>query len=234
MYGTDNRSILDALKRLDGKGRAVVCIDPDTITDEEMSSMHALGARGARLNLRTRSQRMDKDGFREILYKYADKIRPFGWALQVYTSLDQIELIAPDVPSLGVPVVFDHLGSPEGSVPPKELPGYAQLMKLLEEKYVYVKLSGTYRFPDTPGVGEYVKEILKVAPTQVVWASDWPHSGSVSQNPRGDRNKVQDYRKISTVDFIATCKDWCDYDEDLIRKIWVDNPRRLWQYDGAD
>ena len=107
-------------------------------------------------------------------------------------------------------------------------------MKLLAAKKAYVKLSGTYRFPDTPGIGEYVQEILRMAPTQVVWASDWPHSGGVSKSPDGDRNKVQEYRKVDTTAFIATCKKWCNYDEDLMHMIWVENPRRLWQYDGDD
>jgi predicted TIM-barrel fold metal-dependent hydrolase len=234
VYGTDNSYILDGLTRLKGKGRAVVCIDPDTVTDEELSSMHALGARGARLNLRTRGDKLERRDFEKVLLKYANRIRSFGWVLQIYTSLDQIALIAPIIPSLGIPVVFDHLGSPEGNVPPKDLPGYADLMKLLEGKIVYVKLSAVYRFPDTPGMEEYVKGILRVAPTQVVWASDWPHTGGVSKNPGGDRKCIQDYRKVSIPEFVATCKSWCDHDEDLMRKIWVDNPRRLWQYDDAD
>ncbi|KUJ07655.1 amidohydrolase 2 [Mollisia scopiformis] len=234
VYGTDNRSILDALVKLKGKGRAVVCIDPDEITDKELRSMHGLGVRGVRLNLRTRSQTIDPILFTKLLRKYADKIRPLGWALQIYTSLDQIKHIAAVIPSLGIPIVFDHLGSPEGTRPPKALLGYSELMSLLKEKLVYVKLSGTYRFPNTPGIGEYVEEILRCAPTQVVWASDWPHSGGVSRNPGGDRKKVQEYRVVSTTDFIVRCKEWCKYDEDLIQKIWVENPRRLWQYDAQD
>jgi len=153
-----------------------------------------------------------------------------GWVIQIFVSFDQIQHIADIIPSLGVPVVFDHLGMPEATVPPKLLSGYCDLMALLEQKLVYRKLSGMYRFPNTPGMKEYVQEILRIAPTQVVWASDWPHSGGAAENPGGDRNKIQEYRQVSIPEFIETCKKWCDYDEDLIKKIWVDNPRRLWQY----
>lgn len=234
VYGTDNTSILDALARLNGKGRAVVCIDPDVITDSELTTMHNLGVRGVRLNLRSTSQQVDPIKFAKVLRKYADRIRSFGWALQIYTSLDQIKLIAPVILSLGVPVIFDHLGSPEGTVPPKNQPGYGELMALLKHKVAFVKLSGIYRFESTPGIEEYVKNILEIAPTQMVWASDWPHSGGISKNPDGDRNKVQEYRKVSIPGFIDTCKRWCNYDSDLIYRIWVENPRRLWQYDGKD
>lgn len=230
VYGDDNSSLLDALTRLKGKGRAVVCIDPDTITDTELSSMHNLGVRGVRLNLRTRFEKIDPVAFMEVLRKYADRVRKLNWVIQIYLSLEQIKYIAEVIPSLGVPVVFDHLGTPEGTMAPKFLPGYSELMNLLKEKHAYVKLSGTYRFANIPSIEEYVKEILKVAPTQVVWASDWPHSGGVSENPGGDRKKVQEFRKVSIPDFIESCKAWCNYDEDLMHKIWVDNPRSLWQY----
>jgi predicted TIM-barrel fold metal-dependent hydrolase len=234
VYGTDNTSILDALRRLNGKGRAVVCIDPDEIKDEELCTMHELGVRGVRLNLRTRSEKVDGEVFGKILHKYADRIRPFGWAIQIYTSLDQTALIVPHVPSLGIPVVFDHMASPEGNIVPRKMNGYRELLDLLQQKLAYVKLSGLYRLYETPGLEGYIREILRVAPTQIVWASDWPHSGGVSKNPGGDRNRVQEYRKVSVPDFIANCKRWCDYDEELMYKIWVENPRRLWQYQESD
>lgn len=212
----------------------MVCIDPDKITDAELSSMHDLGVRGVRLNLGTRSEKLEPTLFSNLLRKYAKKIQRFGWAIQIYTSLDQIKHIASIVPSLGVTVVFDHLGSPAGTDTPRNMSGYQELMMLLKHKLAYVKLSGIYRFVDTPGIGQYVRDILETAPTQVVWASDWPHSGGVSRNPGGNRNKVQEYRTVSVPEFIQNCKEWCDFDEDLMHKIWVENPRRLWQYDEQD
>ena len=67
----------------------------------------------------------------------------------------------------------------------------------------------------------------------MVWASDWPHTGGVAANPQGDRQALQEYRKFDVPAFIAQCKKWCEEDEVLIQKIFVDNPRRLWQY-GED
>jgi predicted TIM-barrel fold metal-dependent hydrolase len=231
VYGTDNRSLLDALKRLNGKGRGVVCIDPETITDEELEDMHSLGVRGVRLNLFTWSQKLDKTTFIETLRKYADRIHPFGWVLQLYISLDQIQLVASEIPALGIPVVIDHLGAPAADKPPRKQAGYAEFMSLLKRRQVWVKLSGTYRFAGLPELEQYAQEIIRLAPSQIVWASDWPHSGGVQHNPGGDRHISQEYRKISIPEFIETCKRWCNYDEDTIQKIWVENPRRLWQYD---
>jgi predicted TIM-barrel fold metal-dependent hydrolase len=96
-----------------------------------------------------------------------------------------------------------------------------------------------YRFPDLPDLDEYVTDILRSAPDSVVWASDWPHSGGVEANPDGDRNKVQCYRQVDDVAWIKRCKGWCERVDrsgkgQLVHKIWVDNPRRLWQYNGDD
>ncbi|GAD99979.1 hypothetical protein ARB_02111 [Paecilomyces variotii No. 5] len=239
VYQNDNSSILDALRRLNGKGRAVVCIDPKTVTDAELRELHAAGARGIRLNFRTSSKRVDTETFERLLFEAAERIRPFGWVLQLYVSLDQIAQFAAVVPQLGVTVVIDHIGHPEPSKGPARLQeGYREFMELLKSGLVYTKLSGTYRFDDLPDLDSYVQEILATAPDRVVWASDWPHSGGVSRNPGGDRKKVQEYRKVDDRAWIARCKTWCRLaggteGNELVRKIWVDNPRSLWQY-GED
>ncbi|KAL2815053.1 hypothetical protein BDW59DRAFT_166967 [Aspergillus cavernicola] len=239
VYHNDNTCLLDSLRRLKGKGRAVACIDPQTVTDAELRELHDAGTRGIRLNFRTSSKRVDIATFAALLTQAADRIRPFGWVLQVYVSLDQVAQFASVVPRLGVPVVIDHIGHPEPSKgPPRLQEGYQEFMGLLSSGLVYTKLSGTYRFNDLPELDSYVQEILATAPDRVVWASDWPHSGGVLRNPGGDRNQIQEYRKIDDKGWIAQCKRWCwlvggDRGNDLVRKIWVDNPRRLWQY-GED
>jgi predicted TIM-barrel fold metal-dependent hydrolase len=86
---------------------------------------------------------------------------------------------------------------------------------------------------------EYVVDVLRAAPDHIVWATDWPHSSGVAANPGGDPNKVQEYRKIDDFKWIAQCWDWCRMaeggtGEGLAKKIWVENPKRLWQYDGVD
>lgn len=138
------------------------------------------------------------------------------------------------IPELGVPVIIDHLGHPDLTPAVQHQNGYREFLDLLGKGLVYTKMSGTYRFSELEGLDEYAREILRIAPTQVVWASDWPHSGGVSQNPDGDRKAPQDYRKVDDAGFVAQSVKWCDGNEDLIRKIWIENPTRLWQYSGDD
>lgn len=231
VYGTDNELLLGALRELKGKGRAVVSIDPQTISDQDLDEMHALGVRGVRINLKSTLQNKSKDELTTTLRSYVQRVQRLKWAIQLHIGLADIEKIASEIPKLGVPVVIDHLATPEKTSAPRLQPGYTEFLDLLSKKQVWVKLSGIYRFAELPELDTYVGEILRVAPTQVVWASDWPHTGGVAANPQGDRHALQEYRKFDVPSFIAQCKEWCQGDEALIQNIFVENPRRLWQYE---
>ncbi|KAL9135927.1 MAG: hypothetical protein Q9175_002858 [Cornicularia normoerica] len=234
VYDTDNNLLLQSLGHLKGKGRAVVSIDPETISEQELDEMHALGVRGIRINLKSTSQNKSKKELITTLRSYVQRIHRLKWAIQLHIGLADIEKIASEVPNLGVPVVIDHLATPEKTLAPRLQPGYAECLDLLSKKQVWIKLSGIYRFAELPELDSYVREILRVAPTQVVWASDWPHTGGVAANPQGDRLALQEYRIFDISTFVAQCKQWCEEDEGLIQKIFVDNPRKLWQYEEED
>lgn len=209
-------------------------IDPKTISDSDLDEMHALGVRGIRINLKSTSQNKSKEELVALLGSYVQRIHRLKWAIQLHIGLADIEKIADEILELGVPVVIDHLATPDETLAPRLQPGYTQFMDLLSKKQVWVKLSGIYRFSELPELDNYVREILRIAPTQVVWASDWPHTAGVAANPQGDRQALQEYRKIDVAAFIAQCKEWCKDDEVLIQKIFVDNPRRLWQYEEGN
>jgi predicted TIM-barrel fold metal-dependent hydrolase len=236
-YGMDNSSMLAALEKLGGKGRGVVVINPDTITDEELNRMHAIGVRGIRVNFHTRKDKITREAFRTLVQKYANRIRRLNWVIQFWIELYQFALVADVIPELGVDVVVDHLGGPHSTTMPiQQQEGQKEVLKLLREKKMYVKLSGIYRFngEGMPGLDEYITEILRDAPDQVVWGSDRPHPAGPERNPDGDRMKTQDYLEIDIPAFIERCRAWAGHDEALIKKIFVDNPRRLWRYDYDD
>lgn len=233
-YGNDNRITIDAMNDLKGKGRAVVLIDPEKITEKELDALHRAGVRGARLNIKTGSIELDKATFVKQLRLYADKIRSRDWVLQLYMGLWQFPLVADEIPKLGVDVCIDHVGSPDPTKAASEQDGYAELIESLRRKEIWIKLSGTYRFAELPDMDEYCQKVVHTAPDRIIWASDWPHSGSVAHNPGGDRKVHQDYRKIDDVGFLKKCIDWCDGDEEIVRQIWVENPRKLWRYEADD
>ena len=234
VYGTDNRLLLQSLRDLRGKGRAVVALDPSAVSEAELDEMHALGVRGVRINLKSTLQEKGRQELVEVLRLYARRVRRFNWAIQLHVGLADVGKIADEVPKLGVRIVIDHLATPDQTLAPRLQPGYAAFMDLLSKKLIWVKLSGIYRFAELPELDGYVREILRVAPTQVVWASDWPHTGGAAavKLNGGDRDALQEYRKFDVPAFIKQCKVWCEGDEGLIEKIFVENPRTLWQYEA--
>lgn len=232
VYGNDNALLLQRLRELNGRGRGVVSIDPQTISDKELDDMHAIGVRGVRLNLKSTATHLDAATLRRTLGQYADKIRRLKWSLNLHVGFSEVATIYEFVHEAGVEVVLDHMATPSPKEDPRSQKGYSELMDLLGKKQVWVKLSGLYRFAELPGMDSYIKEVLRLAPTQVIWASDWPHTGGKDKSPGGDRNKVQDYRQVDIPAFLERCLDWCEGDQDLMHKILVDNPRRLWQYDS--
>lgn len=213
---------------MNGRARAVVCIDPTKISEGELQSLHEAGARGVRLNFKTWGKSMTKTQLSERLKRYAEKIRHLGWVIQVYITLDQVPLIRDVVRRLGVPVVLDHMASPDPSTPAREQQGYFELLELMREDLIWVKISGTYRFSQLPDLDEYGKTLIRTNPNRVVWASDWPHTGGVEHNPRGNRHEHQDYRIYDDFQFIRRCFDWCGRDQTLIDKLFSQNPRTLW------
>ncbi|KAK5090405.1 hypothetical protein LTR05_000577 [Lithohypha guttulata] len=228
VYGTDNSSIMSALAQLGGKGRAVVAIDPSKITESEILEMHRAGVRGIRLNLKTFGRTCDKEILEVELLLCADRIRKFGWCIQLYIGLEQVALLHDVLPNLGVQVVIDHMGSPTVEERVQEQVGYAEMIDLLQRGLIWVKLSGVYRFSNVPGLDQYGKTLIRTNPDRVVWASDWPHTGGTAFNISGDDNRVQQFRKVDDAGFVVKCFDWCGQEPQVIRKLFVENPETLW------
>ena len=184
------------------------------------------------MNLKSTATNLDEATLQSKLGQYAKRIRRLKWSLNLHVGFSELATISKFIRDQEVDVVLDHMATPELVKEPMAQKGFPELMDLLGRKLVWIKLSGLYRFAGTPRIHEYIKEVLRVAPSQVIWASDWPHTGGQAHNPGGDRNKPQEYRKVDIPAFIESCLVWCDGDENLIHKILVDNPRRLWQYDA--
>ncbi|KAF3908043.1 hypothetical protein ABW21_db0202851 [Orbilia brochopaga] len=244
VHGTDNRCILNALSDLsaqkpDSQPRAIVSIDPHTISDDELATMHAAGVRGARMNLKSSLAEPSAAEFERTLRAYADRLKPLKtWPLQIHLSLHQVPLIAETIPKLGITVIIDHLAAPstrEPLQPAREQLGYKEFMRLLSRGEIYTKLSGTDRFPNLPALHEYATEVVATASDRVVWASDWPHTGGVRMNPGGDRLRHQGFRAVNDHGLLQRAVEvYCKGDEDIVRRVWRDNARALWDYTGDD
>ena len=94
VYGNDNRSIVDAMQRFGPQCRAVVTLDPENMTGEQLDEMHGFGVRGVRLNFKSKGETPSRQALEAVLLRVANLIRSRNWFIQLYLGLSQVRLIA--------------------------------------------------------------------------------------------------------------------------------------------
>jgi predicted TIM-barrel fold metal-dependent hydrolase len=176
VYGSDNTAMLDALALDPQRLRGVAVITLDT-SRAELERMHALGVRGVRCNIVDVKEGKGKLPM-EQLQALAQLIKPFGWHLEFLMHVNEFPQLDELLADFPVDVVFGHLGyMPAGSG--VDAPGFAALLRLLKAGRAWVKLTGPYRISGTDlpytDVTPLAQGLLKTAPGQIIWGSDWPH-----------------------------------------------------------
>ncbi len=213
VYGRDHTSFEHWLKICSGWMRGVAVVYPDTPT-ADIERWHALGARGTRCNAL-----FDGGVSADVLPRIVERVRDFGWHLQVLmdVSRDPQQVLA--LADLGVPLVVDHCGH----VPATQAlgsRGFQNLLALLREGQAWVKLSGLYRLTSQrSGFGDtlpLVEALLRANPAQLVWGSDWPH-------PAIAPPMVDDGHLVNAL--LDACSDA------ELQQVLVDNPSRLYWSD---
>ncbi|MEM7378324.1 MAG: amidohydrolase family protein [Pseudomonadota bacterium] len=172
VYGTDNRTTLSAIEST-ATVKAVVVVD-NGVSIAELRALSEAGAVGCRVNQLFQSNAAAGD-----LTTFARTLAEVNWHLQMLTDVSAIDDLASLVRALPVPLVFDHLGH----MPAKQgvdHPGFQQLLRVLGDGQVWVKLSGPYRVsdgttPDCADVVPLVDALVRTNPDRLVWGSDWPH-----------------------------------------------------------
>lgn len=180
VYGFDNRCSLDAAASLGPNGRAVVEIDESSVTDEELFSMHAKGARGVRLSVALVGD-PDDGLFMRIAARVtatATRIEPLNWHIEIMTPSWLSVRLLPVLRSTGLSFCLGHVAG----LRPCHGPVDGDLDIICEElemdRRCHVKLSAFYRLsphPDYSDLVPVVKRLAAVAPGQMLWGSDYPH-----------------------------------------------------------
>lgn len=191
-YGTDCTSLLSFLLEL-GKTntKGIGVIDPDTTTDEQINQMHSAGVRGIRVNLYKYSAMHDLERQKVALREHARRITRFpGWTM-AFTHVhpefwgDLRPTIESEVASKGIRLVTDHFALLKGrTLLPAEYqgdvtkqPGFSEIISLVRDGLLWVKLSAPYRVSDAAPSYEDLKPVVRALveanPRRVLWGSDW-------------------------------------------------------------
>ncbi|WP_144638312.1 amidohydrolase family protein [Bordetella genomosp. 13] len=212
VHGTDNRYMLEVLRRHPRQLRGVAVVSPE-VTDRELETLHAAGVRGTRLNVLFGGG----VGF-DALETLARRIAGLGWHLQFLMDVRQLPELMPRLQRLPVPCVFDHMGH----MPVSEgldHPGFQALLSGVKHNGWWAKLSGAYRISDQfdtyDDVTPWAQALIEAAPDRMVWGSDWPHV-AISRMP--DTGTLRNL-----------LPKWAP-DAQQRRRILVDNPQALYDF----
>jgi len=214
-YGTDNRCTLEAVAKLGTtRARAVVVTRPDE-TEAGFRTLHGEGARAVRIFLGTPFLGLAD------LKPIAARIAPLGWHI-ILQDPNGMDLPAWDaaIDGAACPVVIDHLGRVPpgpGAMASATHPMFQDLLRLLDKRDVYVKLSGFYYASATgwpyQDVEQRVRALVEARPDRLLYGANWPH-------PRM-QPKPDDARELDLL------LDWVP-DPKTRDMILRDNPARLY------
>lgn len=212
VYGTDNRYLLETLRRHPDRLRGIAVVSPE-VTDAELEAMHAAGVRGLRINVLFGGG----IGFK-AMETLAHRIKDLGWHMQFLMDVNTLPELMPRMTALPVPGIVDHMGHTPVAQG-LDAPGFAALRSLVRDHGYWVKLSGAYRiserFPTFDDVTPFAQALIEDAPDRMVWGSDWPH---VSLTRMPNTGALRNLLPL-----------WAP-DAETRRRILVDNPARLYGF----
>ncbi|WP_038852079.1 amidohydrolase family protein [Bordetella petrii] len=212
VHGTDNRYMLEVLRRHRDTLRGVAVVGPD-VGDRELETLHAAGVRGLRFNV------LFGGGVGlDALDRLAPRMAALGWHAQFLMDVRHLPEAMPRLAALPVPCVFDHMGHmpvAEGM----QHPGFQALLHGIREYGWWAKLSGAYRLSDQfdhyDDVTPWAQALIEAAPDRMVWGSDWPHVAIPRMPDTGVLRNL--------------LAKWAPSDA-LRRRILVDNPQTLYDF----
>lgn len=213
-YGVDNRGLIAALKEFGPEAARGVAVVNDKVSDAELKELNSAGVKGIRFNLSVAGDATSLD----MVPPLCERIKKMGWHIQVVAKPETIAANAELWSKTPCPIVFDHLGH----VTELNDPAMDLIVKLMQQKKAWVKLSGAY-IRSKVGAPTYAdrtpiaRAFIKAAPGQVVWGSDWPHPTSKPDNKPDDAI------------LLSLLGEWAESDA-LIKRILVDNPARLYGF----
>ncbi|NID15957.1 amidohydrolase family protein [Luteibacter yeojuensis] len=216
-HGTDNTAMLDAIARGEGRYRGVAIVD-DGIDDKGLETLDRGGVRGVRFNF---VQHLGGRPDMRVFWRVLDKVAEMGWHVVLHLDAnDIVELNGDVLAKIRVPFVIDHMGRVQAAEGLGQEPFRLLLALMRDNPLAWVKVCGAERvsagkrpFDDAiPFAGA----LIDAAPDRVLWGTDFPHPNIAKDMPNDG----------GLVDLMFR---FCP-DEDLRRRLLVDNPARLYDF----
>lgn len=186
IHGTDNRVVLDAIARSNGRYRGLANID-ETTTEAELEALDRGGIRGCRIVFLSRLGGTPDLG---RLDRLAARVARFGWHVDVYFEAIHIADFLPVLRRLPCPYVIDHMGGWHAQLGIGH-PAFVALTDLLrQDEKCWMKITGPERLseagPPFHDAVPFARALIGAAPDRVLWGTDWPHPNVTFMPNDGD------------------------------------------------
>ncbi len=213
VHGYDNSAAADLLAEKKGAYFGVALV-PVNVEMAELKRLDTQGFRGVRFNY---LQHLGGGPQVSEVMKLSSKLAALGWHLQLHLEANMVVKMVGELKLTPVPIVIDHMGRIDASRG-LDQPAFTHLLKLLEDKRFWVKVSGLERAsrqgaPYADAV-PFARKLVAEFGDRVLWGSDWPHP---------NLGAIPDDGVL--VDLIAELAD-----EKQRQALLVDNPERLYKF----
>jgi predicted TIM-barrel fold metal-dependent hydrolase len=171
-YGQDNRCLLDAIARSNGRFKGIAVVPHDLGLDA-LAHLKALGIVGIAVNTTVHGI-----GYYSNIAPLIGRLHDLDMFLQIQTEGDQFVGLLPLLTPSRVKILIDHCGRPIVADGPNQA-GFGAILSLADSGRATVKLSGYAKFAAKPfpysQAWPFVRALVDAySLDQCVWGSDWP------------------------------------------------------------
>jgi len=171
-YNTDNRCLLDTIKRGAGRFKGIAVV-PRDVDSDTLASLQAQGIVGIALNVAM----LGTEPFVQ-LDALMGRLAELDLFAQIQVQNDQLPALMPMRSRTPTRLRIDHSGTPDVSAGLAQ-PGFQALLSLAGQQRTSVKLSGLAKFshqhyPWKDGHPYLLARLEAFGAENCMWGSDWP------------------------------------------------------------
>lgn len=216
-HGYDNAVTEDAIAATGQAYKGIALVHTD-VSDAKLKRLNAAGLCGARFHY---MKHLNKGPSIEDAINFSKRLADIGWHLQVHMEGVLIPELAPALKRSAAPVAIDHIGRVDASLG-LEQPDFQALLKLMDDKKMWVKVSGVDRItkqgPPYADAIPLAKKLVADFGDRCVWGTDWPHPNHT--------HVPDDGLLVDILSEIAPSPA-------ALQALMVDNPQRLYRFAPA-
>ena len=218
VHDLDHAITLDAVAKSEGRLRGMIRADP-RLTVADLKGLHGKGVRGIRINLVGKlGGTFDEKNFNQVVSRAAE----VNWVMALHVDPVSVVRFADVIRRMPTRTIVENyalMDARDGV----DQPALKTLVDLAQEPHVWLKTASAYRMIFKGATYEQVvpiaRKVAACSPDRVIWGTDWPHSDVFEPGKMPNDGDLVDW----LADFVP--------DETARRKMLVDNPKRLFDFD---